>query len=1019
MLTMDRWKKRAASALAWGMMVSLLPLGLTAAPQTVEASGGSTDINGVVQLNYYLDADTQADVYFQIGSGHSVSNWTIEAEVTGTSHDDSATISGSGEHKLTLPIGSLGTGSYTVDLQVLDSSNTVKYAEQDTLTIFDPPGGTDTRITQIDRNKRIMLVDGQPFFPLGVFGGNNEVDQFNVNNLQRIKDAGFNFTMRWKENATIPEYDPALGVPGNEATVHDYLDAVDAAGLYAFEAPVKLAGEEYYEAYDDTHAEWLENSEYINTNVVPGVVELAKHHPAVIGYYSYDEPDNRYECCPTNSKYKVMEDGVEEFYSLVKSADPYHSVLTLFAVGLSKNQDWDAWDVPGRNFYLMEEASMSELYDAVKDSSDIAAELNQPYIFTPMLEKSSGRAKPLTAEEQRAQTYLALIGGAKGLFWWEWPATSHANWEAIQDVLDEINSLLPMYMERDPEQYSTYDDYGTEESVRVLMKNYDGDTYMIVANAENADVNVTYDLPSQYNGLSASNVHDGGNATFSGGSYTEQLGPYERRVYKFNSVEWVDGDSFFLDVSVGATQAVTNPVFAPVNNYVVNSGFEESWGTAQDWPIGWTPHNSMLDSGENGNTTARWTLDDSEAYEGSQSMKLTKHFPGIAGSPQMDWYGHAPMLSQTVAVPSSGTYKVSMQVKASQPDTKVWVWLGGNLVGNLDVCAGVTTCVWEELEYQHTGSSVPIRIVLREQGTLWVDAVQVESGSHTTYVNEGTVADTVAPLAPDNVDVESVTHDTIYVKWDSPYDNAGVVKEFEVYVNGNLVGTTNLRAYEVSGLSPNTQYTITVKAIDAANNKSAASDSAKDHQSNLPVTLGAPSVLFTDDFENGASAWTVEFGSSWAVTSVDGSDVYSQTNGTPQSGAHFVSAGQSTWDDYKVTAELKKTNYHNIGLAGRVVSDTQYYVLRTSTNTGEWLLERINGNNSSGWVELASGPIDWNTADWFTFGLEFDDDNIKVYINDILKTTYTDSSSSKYSSGKIGLRTHYSAGHFDDVEVAN
>ncbi|MHA6482363.1 lytic polysaccharide monooxygenase [Paenibacillus sp. strain BS8-2] len=82
--------------------------------------------------------------------------------------------------------------------------------------------------------------------------------------------------------------------------------------------------------------------------------------------------------------------------------------------------------------------------------------------------------------------------------------------------------------------------------------------------------------------------------------------------------------------------------------------------------------------------------------------------------------------------------------------------------------------------------------------------------------------DTSAPTRPAGLRAGNVTDKTAALSWTAASDNIGVTK-YEVYRDGKLIGTTTSTAYSESGLSASTSYSYTVVALDAANNRSAAS----------------------------------------------------------------------------------------------------------------------------------------------------------------------------------------------------
>ena len=90
-----------------------------------------------------------------------------------------------------------------------------------------------------------------------------------------------------------------------------------------------------------------------------------------------------------------------------------------------------------------------------------------------------------------------------------------------------------------------------------------------------------------------------------------------------------------------------------------------------------------------------------------------------------------------------------------------------------------------------------------------------------------TTVDTEAPGVPTNVSATDVTQTGAQVTWSASADNVGVVG-YNVYVGEGKVNDTPVTAteYALTGLTANTEYTVSVSAVDAAGNESAKSKAA-------------------------------------------------------------------------------------------------------------------------------------------------------------------------------------------------
>lgn len=141
------------------------------------------------------------------------------------------------------------------------------------------------------------------------------------------------------------------------------------------------------------------------------------------------------------------------------------------------------------------------------------------------------------------------------------------------------------------------------------------------------------------------------------------------------------------------------------------------------------------------------------------------------------------------------------------------------------------------LSYTATGLSPSTAYTFQVKA---VDAAgNVSAGSNTVSLTTGSAApDTQAPSAPGNLHVMGTpTSSSVALMWNASTDNVGVTG-YKVYRGATLVTTvsSSTTSYTVTGLSANTSYSFTVRAVDAAGNESAASNS-------VSATTAAPSTV--------------------------------------------------------------------------------------------------------------------------------------------------------------------------------
>ncbi|MFI5728508.1 PQQ-dependent sugar dehydrogenase [Kribbella sp. NPDC051587] len=92
-----------------------------------------------------------------------------------------------------------------------------------------------------------------------------------------------------------------------------------------------------------------------------------------------------------------------------------------------------------------------------------------------------------------------------------------------------------------------------------------------------------------------------------------------------------------------------------------------------------------------------------------------------------------------------------------------------------------------------------------------------------TFTTPGS-GDTQPPTTPGNLRSTGATANSVSLAWNASTDNSGSIAGYDVYQGATKVATTGSLTTTVTGLTPNTSYTFTVKARDPDGNASAASN---------------------------------------------------------------------------------------------------------------------------------------------------------------------------------------------------
>ncbi|MEK3659125.1 fibronectin type III domain-containing protein [Paenibacillus sp. FSL F4-0236] len=158
----------------------------------------------------------------------------------------------------------------------------------------------------------------------------------------------------------------------------------------------------------------------------------------------------------------------------------------------------------------------------------------------------------------------------------------------------------------------------------------------------------------------------------------------------------------------------------------------------------------------------------------------------------------------------------------------------------------------------------------------------------------GNTGDTTAPTAPANLTVTSKTDTAVNLSWSASTDNVGVTG-YLVYRGTQQVASVADTTATVTGLTPSTAYTFTVKATDAAGNLSSASNAATVTTNPTGGSGGGDHV--TADFTAGVTRLSSTEASIYItpVTSALYVDVHYKVNGGPQLNYRMTNSS-GTWE---------------------------------------------------------------------------------------------------------------------------
>ena len=373
------------------------------------------------------------------------------------------------------------------------------------------PAPADVRETKIDQQNRALLVDGQPFFPVGICA-----KDFAPHMLAFYRDLGFNTIVRWGWGA------------GSNHPIEDALATLDAAhglGLRVIESPLSFLRTR-------VGSRPLRTREGMRTarREVPAFLQTVSCHPAVIAHYGLDEASAH-----------ALGDELSAFLDTVHRHDPYHP-LYISGSSVSRLSDYTVADIIGRHAYWCRlglptggRPLPNVVVQSVQWAFENASEPNgRPLFFMPQAEMTSASRRPHTPRERRVTVYLAVIHGAKSILYWVAPIRHVATAASMRELSGELHALAPALLRRSPPQeieVAPSPPDGLPVLHAALKAHPAGHYLLIAANASPAPVTITWDIGKLGSDASVSDFLGQADISSDNGVFSDRFAGFGTRVY--------------------------------------------------------------------------------------------------------------------------------------------------------------------------------------------------------------------------------------------------------------------------------------------------------------------------------------------------------------------------------------------------------------------------------------------------------------------------------------------------------
>jgi len=398
-----------------------------------------------------------------------------------------------GTERLKLHLPALKEGGHRLTLILLD-----KEGEQigyDSIPLHARSAEWFERTTYIDGRGR-LIVEGKPFFPIGVYLGPTEEEH-----LRRLADAGFNAILCYGYGSGS---DP-LG----------YMDRAHRFGLkviYSVKDFFDEKGDELVERY----------------------VRMLKGHPALLAWYTNDELG--LEWIPK----------LKERYDLVRSLDPNHPTYQALCRPAEFEEYFETLDVIGPDPYPIPRHPVSMVAEWIDKAREAMRGIKPIWailqVFSWRVYSGRREDRDPTYEEERCMTYLALIHGAKGVLYYSYydlfTIDRKAGLKASEELFrsrfgnlrrlaGELNRITPLILFGEPVEL----EFESSGDLHLKAMRYNGSLFVMAANAGESRSELRIKLPDGFTGREVRDLEGKTRGEVENGVFSDSLEPLECVTY--------------------------------------------------------------------------------------------------------------------------------------------------------------------------------------------------------------------------------------------------------------------------------------------------------------------------------------------------------------------------------------------------------------------------------------------------------------------------------------------------------
>jgi len=364
--------------------------------------------------------------------------------------------------RLRLALPELAVGSYRLEVDLVEKA-TGKVLCQDVHRLERRTGAMPRCF--VDQHNRVIL-DGEPFFPLGMYWSGVNEEQ-----LQVYADSAFNCLMPY-------------GRPNEEQ-----MDLIDSFGL-----KVIYSIKDFY--FGTGYCPEFIKSEADEEPAVRERVRKYRDHPALLAWYLNDE------------RPLSMLSRLEAHQRWVEEEDPNHPTWVVLYQVRDVGDYLRTFDVIGTDPYPIPQRppAMAGEWTRLTRSAveDERALWQVPQVFAKADRSDPERpkrARAPTFEEMRSMTWQCITEGADGLVFYAWfelrrpeGVPFEERWPQVKRVAEEVNAYVPALLSIEPTPEVEVE---APEAVHWTLRSHEGKVYLFMVNDAEEAAAATVRFPKQ------------------------------------------------------------------------------------------------------------------------------------------------------------------------------------------------------------------------------------------------------------------------------------------------------------------------------------------------------------------------------------------------------------------------------------------------------------------------------------------------------------------------------------------